>query len=131
MGYAEITVDGMTEADVRYNIYAFGQDMKRCVRKFERARTDKSRMAWSKRVLEAERALKNNERRRAQFAEMSRGRAMLSQVQRLAYIRSIFERDGMQAVRGQAFNDSDTMLLDQVIEELRQADLCVRHGVEE
>jgi hypothetical protein len=61
----------------------------------------------------------------------SEGRAMLSQVQRLAYIRSIFERDGMQAVRGQAFNDSDTMLLDQVIEELRQADLCVRHGVEE
>jgi hypothetical protein len=33
----------------------------------------------------------------------------------LQYLDSIFDRDGMQEMRGQAWNDSDRMLLQEII----------------
>ena len=63
----EQTIDGLTLAEVKYNIYAFGRDMKNFARKVERARLDHTRARWQKKYANAKGYLENNQERLARF----------------------------------------------------------------
>jgi hypothetical protein len=63
------TVDGMTREQVRYNIYAFGQDLTRALQKRDRARTPHMRAHWVKKGEDAQQALANNQRRLQAFTD--------------------------------------------------------------
>jgi hypothetical protein len=64
---AEKTIEGMTRDQAQYNVYAFGQDVKRYTRKRDSARKAHTRAAWEKKIEEANTYRDNNQRRLQAF----------------------------------------------------------------
>lgn len=60
------TVDGLTYDDVKYNVYAFGCDVKRAMRKRDAARKPHTRAAYERERASAQRWLESNQQRLAQ-----------------------------------------------------------------
>ncbi len=62
-----IKIDGMTREQVRWNVYAFGVDVKRFQHKVDRARKPHTRAKWQKRLDFELKCLENNKQRLALF----------------------------------------------------------------
>lgn len=63
----EERIDGLTLAETKYNIYAFGRDMRNFARKVERARLDHTRAKWQRKYANAKGYLEDNQKRLACF----------------------------------------------------------------
>jgi hypothetical protein len=70
------TIDGLTYEEVKYNVYAFGKDMKVFARKRDRARTEHMKAKWQRKFANAKGYLENNQERLARFEAFQQLRAV-------------------------------------------------------
>ncbi len=60
-------IDDLDLEQVKWNIYAFGADMRRFARKRDAARLDHTRAKWQRKYAESKGYLENNQERLARF----------------------------------------------------------------
>lgn len=65
----EIEIDGMTIEQIKFNVYAFGRDVKTFALKRDASRKEHTRAKWQKKHDEAMHCLANNQKRLAIFFE--------------------------------------------------------------